>query len=202
MKWLGISLAVAVVVLILSVLFFQESPEVPGDPRANVLNAALPLRVDQGERILMEAENAVEIVPTVLLASDPRASMGRCIEIAEGAGKPSANSKKKVFGHARYVFEVKKPGIYYLWGRKFWRDGCGNSFTIKLDEMPDMTFGGDGTYERWTWIRLNIPRGLVLESGEHVLLVKNREDGVKLDQILITNIHPDEGGVPQGIEEP
>jgi hypothetical protein len=201
-RWLGIFIAAAVVISILLVLFFPERPEVSGGRHTDVLNADPPLKVDEGERILIEAENAVEIVPAVRLAPDPRASMGRCIEIVEGAGKPSSGSKKKTLGYARYVFEVKKPGIYHLWGRKFWRDGCGNSFTIKMDEMPDMTFGGDGTYERWTWIRLNIPNGFELEPGEHVLLVKNREDGVKLDQILLTNVHPDEGGVPQGIEEP
>ncbi len=103
MRRLWIFLAAAVVVLTLSVFFFLESPEAPPGPS---------LKVDEGERVLIEAESAVEIVPAVRLASDPRASMGRCIEVHEGAGKPSSGSKKKTFGHARYVFEVKKSGIY------------------------------------------------------------------------------------------
>lgn len=178
--------ASVVVVGSLSIFFFFERP---GGRHADIFE------VDAGERILIEAENALEIVPLMRVASDPKASLGRCIEI------PEKGKQKKTPGYARYVFKVEKSGSYYLWGRKFWRDGCGNSFTIKMDNMPDMTFGGDSTYDRWTWIVLNIPGGFELESGEHVLLVKNRENGVKLDQILLTTVHPDEGGVPQGIEE-
>lgn len=167
--------------------------EKPGNPT--------PKAVGTG-RILLEAEDAQEIQPLFRIAANAAASGNKCIEVPGDAGGKVAPSGKDLPGHAKFVFTVKHPGHYHLWGRAFWLDGCGNSFTMKLDDGDEHTFGNDGTYERWHWIEWRVRNGLKLDAGKHTLLVKCRESGTLLDQILLTTVEPDDGGIPQGIEAP
>ena len=109
------------------------------------------------------------------------------------------NASKKTKGHAVYNFEVAEDGEYSLWCRVWWLDRCGNSLTVIIDDGKPFTFGQDGTYKFWHWVK-NPPKikQLNLKKGKHKLQVKRREDGIKLDQILFTK---DKRFVPMGIEK-
>ena len=61
----------------------------------------------------------------------------------------------------------------------------------------EFIFGEDGTYERWDWLTA-MARSFELKEGKHALVIKNREDESKFDQILFI---ADKDYVPQGIEE-
>jgi len=147
--------------------------------------------------ICFEAEDTSKITKPVkivqikdkIIAS--KISKGKCIEIVQGAG-----SGTKAGGSATYKINLPEDGTYYFWARCWWIDSCGNSFSVKIADKPLFTFGNDGTYKRWHWVKAKIK--LKLKKGKHDLIIKNREDGIKIDQILITN---DRKVIPVDIED-
>lgn len=110
------------------------------------------------------------------------ASGGKYIEIPQGAGNPPAVTT----GSIAYRFTIAKAGTYYLWCRAWWLDECGNSVGVQVNELPPFTLG-DSTFKTWHWVKAP-PRlkQLNLAAGEHTLMLLNREDGVRIDQILLT----------------
>jgi len=95
-------------------------------------------------------------------------------------------------------FAVEREGTYRLWCRVWWLDECGNSLTLVIDKSEPFVFGQDTTYKVWHWVRAPKRLGqLTLSEGEHTLTIRNREDGVLIDQILVTR---NPRYVPVGIE--
>jgi hypothetical protein len=107
-------------------------------------------------------------------------------------------------GYVEYSFQVPVAGNYMAWGRVIANTDDDDSFYIKMDNgeyaLWDITLGGT---ETWVWDKVN-NRGVAdpviysLEAGNHTLRIKQREDGAKIDRILITN---NEQYVPQGTGE-
>lgn len=157
---------------------------------------------DDASRIVLEAEDG-DIEPPVAVMDEPGASGGRCIIVTGGSGKPGEEipgdpDKKKYperWGAAVYKFKVTEPGKYRIWARKWWEDGCGNSFTFVVNGGYPVLFGGDSSYDAWEWAVA--PVLFDLKAGENALEVLNREDGVRLDKLIITK---DADFVPQGKE--
>lgn len=154
-----------------------------------------------GAEIVFEAESAETIEPPMVVAEDADASGGKVLSVPGGSGKPDeeipGEAPKKYpsrWGAATFKFTVAEAGKYRLWGRKYWEDGCGNSFTLVINGGLPVTFGEDGTYDAWEWLRAPL---FDLKSGENTLEVLNREDGVRLDKIILTR---DLDFVPQGKE--
>ena len=157
-------------------------------------------------RVCLEAETASITEPIEVIAHDPQASSadkvaaaasgGSYLQIAQGKGNPPDMTN----GTARLGFHIEEPGRYEFWCRVWWGDECSNSFGMQIDDAAPFTFGQNGTYKRWHWFK-GPPRlkQLELAAGEHVLLISNREDGVKLDQVLLVRSRR---YVPVGIEEP
>ncbi len=161
--------------------------------------------------LCFEAESADRVVAPVAVTGsggtdDKGVSGGKHLEIArtnhlteaESKAGEKKESKEEKKGEALYTFAVEKDGEYYLWGRAWWSDRCGNSVSMIIDDGKSFTFGQDGTYRTWHWIK-SPPRirQLKLTKGKHTLKIKRREDGVKLDQLLFTT---DKEYVPVGIE--
>ena len=152
--------------------------------------------------IFIEAEDFTgELEPPMTLAEYTEASGGKCIHIEGGSGAPGGKHPvtgiqyPARYGAAVYKFTVQTAGKYRFWGRKFWEDGCGNSFTLIVNGLPPVIFGQDGTYDSWEWKAA--PVLFDLPAGENVIEVLNREDGVRLDKFVLTT-HLD--FVPQGKE--
>lgn len=153
-------------------------------------------------QIVIEAESAIETEAPVAKGTTPpgatveqAASGGSFLFIKEGAGNPPKLDK----GFAKYEFEVPKAGAYRLWARVRWDGECSNSFLVQIDDRPAFLFGEDATFDVWHWVRYPVARMaplVKLSQGKHVLVFRNREDGVALDQILLTT---DKRTVPVGI---
>jgi hypothetical protein len=150
-------------------------------------------RATQAGRVCFEAESAIAVTAPMRIVGAPGtavsadlakvlegASGGQAIEVPEGAGKPP-----EVGGDASFTFAVQKGGTYTLWCRVWWMDGCGNSFTLSIDDGPAFAFGGDGVYKKWHWVKGPAKPVIQLTPGTHTLKVANREDGVMLDQVLL-----------------
>ena len=121
---------------------------------------------------------------------------GSYLEIPEGAGNPP----KLEAGKAVFSVEVPEDGLVTLWCRVWWEGECSNSFTIGFDDQPTFLFGEDATYKAWHWVKYPVSRTVApikLAKGKHTLVFHNREDGVRLDQVLLS---ADKRFVPVDIE--
>lgn len=155
-----------------------------------------------GVGVEAEAADTIEApMRTVRTASPPTgvkpldgASKAAYIEIPAGAGNPPAVNA----GKAVYQLNLPKDGTYVLWARVYWQDECSNSLGIQLDGGPVFSFGQDGTHKAWHWVK-SPPRirALDLKAGAHTLSLLNREDGVCVDQIILSD---ERRFVPVGIE--
>ena len=146
----------------------------------------IPIRTMADTTLCFEAEDVkelkapVKIVEVTDKVEAAKVSGGKIIEIEQGAGDGS-----KVGGSAKYKINLKEQGTYYFWARCWWLDSCGNSFGMKIGDKPEFIMGNDGTYKSWHWVKAKI--SLMLEKGVYDLEIDNREDGIKIDQILITS---------------
>ncbi len=152
-----------------------------------------------GVKICFEAETAELIeAPMVLVTNGVEGASGAYIEIPEGAGNPP----KVTSGKAVFTFEVPADGVFTLWCRVWWEGECSNSFTVQVGDHPAFLFGEDATYKVWHWVKYPVARTtapLRLSKGRHTLVFHNREDGVRLDQVLLS---ADRRFVPVDIEVP
>jgi len=154
---------------------------------AAVARAAEPLCWEAesagGLQAPMEMIVTASNVPSGAKADMADASGGRFLQIAEGKGNPP----KVEAGEATYIFTVAEAGTYHLWCRVWWLGECSNSFSMSVDGAPPFVFGEDGTYNAWHWVQApkNLKQ-LILQPGQHTLRVRNREDGVALDQLVIS----------------
>jgi len=157
-----------------------------------LLLLAAPAAYPRTPTVCFEAESAQSLHAPFEVVTEPAGATRRdpaqipsgnaYLEIAEGKGSPPENDD----GEAVFPFAVREAGVYVLWCRVWWADECANSFTMHVDAAPPFTFGQDPTFRRWHWVKA--PSGLEqldLSPGEHTLTVRNREDGVRLDQILL-----------------
>ncbi len=117
------------------------------------------------------------------------------LALPQGAGNPP----EVTAGKAVYTLEIPQDGLYTLWIRAYWDDSCGNSVSVQIEDRPVFMLE-DSTYKTWHWVR-SPPRlsQLQLSAGTAKLTLLNREDGIRIDQILLTT---DRRYIPVGIETP
>ena len=130
------------------------------------------------------------------MGSDSQASSGAYVWIPQGTGD-ALNGPSQAVGSVAYTFSVPVAGNYVVWGRLI--DNLGNSFYVSMDSGSYALWDTAGG-STWGWDLVNNrdvadPVVYSLGAGQHTLVIKHREDGAKLDRILITN---DRAYVPQG----
>jgi len=138
-------------------------------------------------KIWLEAEHGFVYAP-MLVAPDFEASSGQYIWVPEGYGDVLDPSQG---GYAEYVFEVPVAAQYLLWGRVLSNHGGNDSFFVSMDGGPFLLWDTQVS-NQWTWDKVNNrdvtdPVYFYLTPGVHTLLIQQREDGTKLDQLLLTN---------------
>jgi len=150
-----------------------------------------------GHTLCIPAHTASVIeMPVVQVTNALAGASGPFLEIPEGAGNPPKRNE----GLARFPLNIPADADYTLWCRVFWEGECSNSFRITFDDQPAFLFGEDATYKTWHWVKYPVSRTakrIHLTQGPHILTFHNREDGVRLDQILIST---DKRFVPVDIE--
>ncbi|MBV9469202.1 MAG: hypothetical protein JO316_17425 [Abitibacteriaceae bacterium] len=96
---------------------------------------------------------------------------------------PWDKNKSKGVGQASYRVNVKTPGVYYLWARTFWANGCGNSIAVAVNGGEPKILGEDGTYNKWHWVGGAVR--VALKPGVNTVVLKNRETGICVDQFFL-----------------
>jgi hypothetical protein len=136
----------------------------------------------------LEAEQAVTIISPFETATDAGASKRRYMYAPDGSGDYFSPGPVM----AAYTVNITKAGEFVLWGRVSACDINSDSFFVQIDDGFDNLW----TVERgddWRWDKVN-DRGnfdpviFTLSRGVHTIKIKLREDGTKLDKLLLTNI--------------
>ena len=160
---------------------------------------------ENGRRVLLEAERAGLAAP-MRPADDGEASGRQCLHMpcafCDGDRHVHLPPEERKKASASLSFTLEKPGEYALWMRTKWCCECGDTFNIALDGGETIPFGGDGANKgRWKWRCVMIdgrnPRRFKLDAGEHSLVLTPREDGWRVDQVLLTT----DRRPPQGVEK-
>ena len=137
---------------------------------------------------VIEAEDGYLNAPLAVF-QDSSASGNNYIEAPNGSGSIS-DDPNQVNSSAEYSFIAPVTGNYVIWGRVKAMNGNDDSFFISVDggdyALWDLQISQD-----WVWDKVNDRGGadpviFYLEAGQHTLMLKQREDGSKIDQILIT----------------
>jgi bla regulator protein blaR1 len=151
-------------------------------------------------QIWIESEQGSVVSPMVV-GLDSQASSGGYVWVPNGVG--NVMDPLQSGGTVTHIFTVPVAGDYVVWGRVMLDStGDADSFFVSMDAGPYAVWDTQqGAKVQWGWDLVN-NRGVAdpvvyrLGAGQHTLVVKQREDGAKLDRILVTN---DLGYVPQGL---
>jgi hypothetical protein len=134
--------------------------------------------------IALEAESA-SLVSPIVIQSDPSASGGQFVEVPQGLGDNLNDATLGGPGQVGFSISIAVPGKYVLWARTLTPSVKGEkgSFYVtqngaKLREwlVPKST--------AWKWNKVG---ALSLSAGMLNLAFRQRTDGTKLDQILLTS---------------
>ncbi|MEN9580828.1 MAG: hypothetical protein RJA70_3837 [Pseudomonadota bacterium] len=133
------------------------------------------------------------------VTNDMTASAGRFLEVTPGNNSAGSAPNN---GRATYSFTATSAGTFRLWGRTITPSVSDDSFWVQVD---------NGTWAKWnlipratTWAWDDVHHDnngsltqltFALTAGAHTIKVAYREDGTKLDRLMITN---DLAFVPSG----
>jgi hypothetical protein len=91
----------------------------------------------------------------------------------------------------QYTINFTNTGVYTVWVRGYAPNGAGDSIYVGLNNQPAVVLSGF-TPQEWSWAakRADAQTGTVTlavtEPGVHVLRLWQREDGLRLDKIVLT----------------
>ncbi len=143
--------------------------------------------------IYLEAENGT-VGSLWQTLTDKKASGGKYVTVKSGNNSnDSAPADKK--GWVSIRFEVTRPTTYILWMRTICANTNDDSFWIRLDNEEWSSWNGIPTSSQWQWNQC--PRTYTMLEGEHTLHIGFREDGAKLDKLLLSC----QGTIPEGMGE-
>jgi len=134
----------------------------------------------RGATVCFEAEHANSADYPFVIDSPPGASGGLALAVPQGAGDALAFRGRP--GAALYKVPLPAAGTYALWLRVWWSDGCGNSVVVRMGQEPPVD-AVDNVFERWHWVRAG---SWALPAGVVEIRLQDREDGVYIDQLLLT----------------
>lgn len=94
---------------------------------------------------------------------------------------------------ARYSFDAASDGRYLVWARVRVADNDTDSFWVRMNEGPWIRWNGIETGQRWHWVQLRDADrdgrlvAFDLPAGQHALEVGPREDGIAIDELVVTD---------------
>ncbi len=126
-----------------------------------------------------------ELEPPMVFVSDDSGESGGYVHVPD-----EHSDETYVFeGSATFTFEAPADGVYTFWGRTMGLDGKSDSFFVQLDDRDQQEWhvgrGRDGL--EWRWVPVSTLAPTRLEAGEHTLRIRSREDGTRLDTIIVTS---------------
>ena len=149
----------------------------------------------------LEAEHADSIDPIFTVANDSAASEGQYIYVPNGHGVSTSTPSNNF---ASYEVTITEADSYKLWGRVITPNDSDDSFWVQVDDGTDQKWHiVVGSSWHWDYVDHNnfgsgTPSLFNLSAGTHTIKIKWREDGTKIDKLVLTN---DMSLVPSGVGE-
>ncbi len=148
-------------------------------PPGGLLNAGLPLVSETSPGLVL-------VEPAKMRLHRPMQAVGEAVEVPIGQGRD--------VGSARCRFTVAEAGDYVVWVRVFAPSGESDSFHLSLGDQPFSLSDVSRTGE-WLWDAVRDRRDgkpdfagrtvFPLAAGEHLLRLRNRESGTRIERIAI-----------------
>jgi hypothetical protein len=134
-----------------------------------------------------EPEDA-QLTEPMRATADPAASGGRYVSVAAGNNSRTA---PPATGTATATFTVPATATCKVWARVIAANGGDDSFWVRVDAGPWVLWNVTPTGATWHWADVRDGAGPVtvnLAAGApHTLVVAYREDGARLDRVVVTN---------------
>lgn len=146
------------------------------------MRARLPLFSEEEAGIVRIEAERLALVPPMSAISDDGASGGEVIAVPEGGLRD--------IGKARGRFAVREAGRYCVGVRAFAPTPEGDSFYLSIDGGKEM-LSDVRRRGAWAWDFARDRDGGVeravfdLPAGEHVLALRNRESGLRVDAVAV-----------------
>jgi hypothetical protein len=141
------------------------------------------------ETLWFEAEDGKMTSP-LLIKDQAAASGGAFVEVQAGS---NSTGSAPALGRSCYTFFVNDAGDYRLWGRVMAPTDGDDSFWVSMDGGSWINWNQIALGGAWHWDHVHSnstptqPAIFPLASGDHNLCVAYREDGTKLDLLLLTD---------------
>lgn len=168
------------------------APETPAANKAdlvyfNAVGSEHSTKAPEAPWKILEVPDSEAVASTKVLFLEDRVNEKLVRQEIESGGQ-----KDYAFpGTVEYSFELAKADSYVVFVHANFQDDCGNSVYVKVDNgtiyrieyAVAREFNSD---YKWTCpLSEGNPVTVKLEAGKHTLTLLNREDGIKIDQILI-----------------
>jgi hypothetical protein len=147
------------------------------------------------ESIWIEAEAARHglggtITSPLLILDDNAASHGSYLEVL--AGNDSKTAMPAAEGVTALTFEVASSGTFRIWARVIAANDGNDSFWVKMDNGSAIKWNEIPLGASWHWVQVQAegagsPAQFSLSAGSHTLSIGYREDGTKLDTLVVTS---------------
>jgi hypothetical protein len=153
-------------------------------------------RVAHATDIFLEAEAARlgiggRITTPMLIKDDLQASHGSYIEVIPG--NDSKDSMPSTEGVVSLSFnQPDASASFTIWARVIAANDGDDSFWVKMDNGSAIKWNGIPIGSSWHWVQVkadgsSTPSHFTLGTGLHTLKIAYREDGTKLDELIITS---------------
>jgi hypothetical protein len=119
----------------------------------------------------------------MVIRSNSTASRGKYVEVPDGTGNNSNEQTNGGPGEVRFTIKISQTGKHVLWARALAPDGGSDSFFVTIDGRLLVKWNVDKS-TTWKWTKVATPS---LSPGAVNLAFWQREDGTKLDQIILTS---------------
>ncbi|HYF62086.1 MAG TPA: malectin domain-containing carbohydrate-binding protein, partial [Herpetosiphonaceae bacterium] len=160
---------------------------------------------ESGGLVVAEAENAQAAISrggfSWTARTDVAGYAGAAAMAAEPAGSTVIDTNYAASSpELRFNIRFATGGTYYVWARAWASDGSANSLHAGLDgaASPGADRLSSATFGAWAWFRTTLDgtdAQLTVGAGAHALNIWMREDGLRLDRVLLTT---DPNYIPSG----
>jgi hypothetical protein len=147
--------------------------------------------------VTLEAESG-SLTPPMVIGSGPTSSGNQFVEVPEGSGNNYNPSTYGGPGQVSFAINIPQSKTYALWARTIAPSGGSDSFYVTRNgNLLKEWFVPLST--TWKWNKIS---NVSLAAGTLNLAFRQREDGTKLDQVLLTddlNLVPGTGNQPPSV---
>jgi uncharacterized repeat protein (TIGR01451 family) len=168
---------------------------IPSNPVAfTVTRACVPIFGIDGTRDnYLEAEFTSANAGTRFTDGSDSARSGGAYKLtAQGAGNFSTAGTSP--DHLVYELNVTSGGTFNVWLLASGPDTSSDSFWVNADTGTDVSV--NNIPSAWTWVKS--PSTVSLATGRHTLRLKLREDGARVDKVLVTKLNTTPSGLGGG----